>query len=327
MPFVRQNEPIENWLDGDYAQGFALLSRKEKRQDRNGRDYLDLELKDASGSIVGKVWPDNAAVNGDYSEHDFVAFKGTVRLFRDQLQLSIDHLRRADERDREQGFDPEKLIPTAPGGLDRWWKRLVAIYPGAIEQPLLKRLVEEALGRFGDRLRVHPAARSIHHAYRGGLLEHTVTMAELALKVCDQYPEVDRDVVLVGVLFHDLGKLDELAPMPAADYTVAGHLVGHLVIGRDMLRQCCAALDGLPEELRLHLEHLVLSHHGHRAFGSPVEPNTPEAFVLYFVDDLDSKLNQLRGARRGDGGPIQYVRGLDRHVYVAAPPREDEDSA
>lgn len=325
MPFVRDNEPISSWLDGDFATGFALLRRKEARQDRNGREYLDLELTDASGSIGAKIWPDNAAVKGDFQAHDYVAFKGTVRLYRDQLQINLDHCRRAGERDRDNGFDPEQLIPTAAGGLDALWGRLEAIYPSALERPPLRALIVEALARYGPRLREHPAARSIHHAYRGGLLEHTVAMAELALPLCRQYPDIDRDLVLAGVLFHDLGKLDELGPMPANDYSLEGHLVGHVVLGRDMLRHCCDAVEDFPQDLRLHLEHLVLSHQGRRAYGSPVPPSTPEAFVLHFLDDVDSKLAQLRTAR--DSGPaIAFVRGLDRHVYFEGPAGNGDDA-
>lgn len=319
MPFVRDNEPISAWTDGDFAQGYALVSRKEARLDRNGREYLDLQLTDASGSIPAKAWPDSAAVRGDFASRDFVAFKGSVHVYRDQLQLNVDHCRRISDRDVEAGFDPDRLIPTTPEGIAPLRQRLAAIYPERIERPVLRAIVVEALRRHGDAFEEHAAAKSIHHAYRGGLLEHTVTMAELTLDVTARYPDVDRDLLLVGVLFHDLGKLVELEPMPSSDYTLRGHLVGHVVLGRDMLLACCAAVDGgVPEDLQLHLEHLVLSHQGRRAYGSPVEPNTPEAFVLHAIDDLDSKLNQLRSARR-DGPDIQYIRGLDRHVFVAAP--------
>ncbi len=324
MPFVRDNEPINVWLDGDFAQGFALLSRKEVRQDRNGRAYLDLQLTDATASIVGKVWPDNTSVRGDFVEGDFVAFKGTVKQFRDQLQLSVDHCRKArDPQDRDKGFDPANLIPTTPHGIEPLWARLKAIYPDGLEQPVLRALATIAIERHGNDLREHPAAKTIHHAYRGGLLEHTVMMAELAQTVCVQHPEVDRDAVLIGVLFHDLGKIMEIGAMPANTYTLTGHLVGHVVLGRDLLRACCDAVDGLSAELQMHLEHLVLSHQGRREYGSPVPPSTLEAFVLHFVDDFDSKLNQLIAARRS-GTSMQFVRGLDRYVYLDPPPRTDQ---
>ncbi len=324
MSETRQNAPIRTWQEGDTVSGFALLSRKELRQDRNNRDYLDLELTDASGSISGKVWSDSPALDGDFEAHQFVAFKGQVKRYRDQLQLNVVECREATEDDRRYGFDEPQLVPSTPEDIDDLWSRLEAAC-GKIERPLLRRLAEETLTAWGEALREHPAAKSIHHAYRGGLLEHVVSMAELAVRVCEHYPRIDRDLVLLGVLFHDLGKLRELGAMPANDYTLQGRLVGHVVLGRDLLRERCAAIDGFPDDLRLQLEHLVLSHQGRLEFGSPVEPMTAEALALHFIDNLDSKLAQLRQAASGAGG-FQYIRGLGRMVYLGADTDGAEDS-
>jgi 3'-5' exoribonuclease len=191
-----------------------------------------------------------------------------------------------------------------------------------IERPALRRLAEETLAAYGERLRVHPAAKSMHHAYRGGLLEHVVSMAELAVAVCAHYRTLDRDLLLIGVLFHDLGKLAELGAMPANDYTLEGRLVGHVVIGRDLLRERCAAIPGFPDELRLELEHMVLAHQGKKEYASPVEPATPEALVLHYLDDLDSKINHfLREPAPG----LTWHRGLGRHIWRAE--REEETAA
>jgi len=324
----RVNEPIARWEAGDQVQGFALLARKERRQDRTGKDYLDMELSDASGSISGKVWSGSPAIDGDYEAHDFIAFTGLVKSYRDQLQISVEKCRRAGDADREYGFDETKLIPSSPEDIGDLWNRLEAIYPATIERPVLRRLVEETLAVHGGALREHPAAKVMHHAYLGGLLEHTVSMAELALKAADHYPELDRDLLLVGVLFHDLGKTVELGAMPANDYTLPGRLVGHVVIGRDLVRDRCAAIPDFPEDLELHLEHLVLSHQGKREYGAAVEPMTVEALVLHFIDDLDSKINQFRNQRRKSPMEIQYLRGLGRHVYLPVegePPEDDHD--
>ena len=323
MPTTKANEPIASFADGDNVTGFALLTKKERRQDKNGRDYLDLELADASGRIAGKVWSDSRALAGDYASHDFVAFKGLVHDYRNQLQLNVKDCRRATAADREHGFDESALIPSTREDIDDLYTRLRTTLLDNIERPLLEQLVEETLAAHGDALREHPAAKAIHHAYRGGLLEHMVSMLELAIPVCDHYPELDRDLVLIGILFHDLGKIRELGAMPANDYTPEGRLVGHIVIGRDLLRERCQAIEDFPADLLLHLEHLVLSHQGRLEFSSPVEPKTPEAFVLHFLDDLDSKLAQLRQAKDLGEDP-QWVHGLGRYVYTKLNGSPDE---
>ena len=314
MP-IQRNKPIREWESGDIVQGFALLTKKEKREDRNGKSYLDLEIADASGSMVAKIWADSPAMNGSFETHRFVAFRGVVKNYRDQLQLSIDDCRETTEGDRRYGFDESKLIPSTREDIDDLWRRLTRLLEEVVGRPVLRRLARETLELHGAELREHPAAKSMHHAYRGGLLEHVVSMAELAIRICEHYRDVDRDLVILGVLFHDLGKLRELGAMPANDYTLEGRLIGHVVIGRDLLRDRCRAIEGFPEDLQLLLEHLVLSHQGKKEFASPVEPMTPEALVLHFVDDLDSKLNQLRASRDATPG-IQYHRGLGRYVYL-----------
>ena len=193
---------------------------------------------------------------------------------------------------------------------------------------MLRKLYEAAMAEHGETLRLHPAAKAIHHACRGGLLEHVVSMAELALQVSTHYREVNRELVLIGVLFHDLGKIIEIGPMPINEYTPPGRLVGHVVIGRDLLRDICREIDGFPSDVQLHLEHLILSHQGRKEFGSPVEPMTSEALVLSFVDDLDSKIAQLRDARdRGEG--FQFLRPMGRYMYLgdADPSRDDAPSS
>ncbi len=325
MPKTLRNVPIREWEAGDSIQGFALLTKKETRQDRNGKSFLDMELADASGSIVTKVWADSPALNGVYETHQFVAFRGSVKSYRDQLQLTLDDCRQATDADRHYGFDESKLIPSTREDIDDLWRRLERIYAEDVERPVLRRLAAETIALHGKALREHPAAKAMHHAYRGGLLEHVVSMAELGRLVCGHYRELDRDLVLVGVLFHDLGKLRELGAMPANDYTLEGRLIGHVVIGRDLLIERCAAIPGFPAELRMLLEHMVLSHQGKKEFASPVEPMTPEALALHFIDDLDSKINQLRASREAaTPNGMQFHRGLGRYVYLPALPAPEE---
>jgi 3'-5' exoribonuclease len=309
----RRFEPIREWREGDTVIAFVLLTKKEVRQDKSGRDYLDLELADETGSMIGKAWSDSKALQRTFSTHDFVKVKGQVRAFRDQLQFNLDDCRAVVEEDRADGFDETKLVPSTREDIDDLWARLERLL-ASLERPVLRRLGDETIAVWGERLRTHPAAKSIHHAYRGGLLEHTVSMAELAHLVAGHYPELDRDLLLLGVLFHDLGKILELGAMPANDYTLEGRMVGHVVIGRDLLRERCAAIPGFPADLQLQLEHLVLSHQGTREFGAVAEPMTPEAQALHFIDDLDSKMNQLRQAR-AKGPALQWHHTFRRYIY------------
>ena len=326
MGKLRRNAPIRSWEAGDNVQGFALLTKKELRQDRNGRGFLDLELADSSGSMVAKVWADSPALSGQFEAHEFVAFKGSVKSYKDQLQASIDECRTATEDDRRFGFDESLLIPSTREDISDLWARLERLMGERVARPVLRRLAAETLAVHGAALREHPAAKSMHHAYRGGLLEHVVSMGELALAVGRHYGDLDVDLLLLGVLFHDLGKLRELGAMPANDYTLEGRLIGHVVIGRDLLRERCAAIPGFPEDLQLQLEHLVLSHQGKKEFSSPVEPMTPEAVALHFIDDLDSKVNQLRAAREATPG-IVYHRGRGRFVYLAGVAAAEPETA
>jgi 3'-5' exoribonuclease len=311
----RKSEPIRNWQAGDSAEGFALLRRREERQDKAGRTYLDLELADASGAISAKAWSDSAALRTSFAAGDFVRFRGQVQSYRDRLQLKVDQCRTATEADRTEGFDEAALIPSTREDPAELWSRLEQLLETGLSRPAARELARLALTRHGAALRVHPAAKSIHHAFRGGLLEHTVSMAGLAVLFADHYPELDRDLLLLGVLFHDLGKTLELGEMPGSDYTAAGRLVGHIVLGRDLLRELAAEVPEIPAETLLQLEHLVLSHQGRQEYGSPVVPSTAEAIALHAIDDLDSKLALVRQLSENQRG-FEYVRSLERFVWL-----------
>ncbi len=315
---AKKNLPLRSWQSGDTVQGFALLTKKEVRQDKNGKSFMDLEVSDASGSMAAKVWADSPAMQSQFGVHRFIAFRGSVKLYKDQLQLTIDECRETVDEDHKHGFDEALLIPSTREDIGDLWRRLTLLMTEQVERPVLRRLAAETMEIHGPALREHPAAKTMHHAYRGGLLEHTVSMAEFAIAVAGHWQELDRDLLLIGVLFHDLGKLYELGAMPANDYTLVGRLVGHVVIGRDLLRDRCKAIPDFPADLQLHLEHLVLSHQGKKEYASPVEPMTVEAVALHFIDDLDSKLNQLRNARESQPG-LPFLRGLGRYMYLPGP--------
>lgn len=314
MGSIRVGAPIAGWKENETVQGFAFLRRKEARTDRNGKTYLDLELADASGSILGRVWADSPALQNEFAAPGFVKFKGTVVSYRGELQLKVDNCRAVRPEDRNEGFDEAALIPTSKIPPAELGERIRSLLDREIERPELRRLVALALERHGQALQVHPAAKSIHHAYLGGLAEHTLSMLELAVKVAEHYPELDRELLLVGSLFHDLGKLLELEPSPSQEYTPVGRLIGHIVLGRDLLRELAREIPDFPPATLLELEHLVLSHQGRNEFGSPVLPMLAEAVALHAIDDLDSKLAQIRAIGPGQG--FVWSRGLERFVWT-----------
>lgn len=295
-----------------------FLKRKEARTDRSGKTYLELELADTTGTMLARVWSDSPALKNHFEAPGFVKVRGTVVSYRGELQLKVDNCRAVRPADREEGFDEEALIPTSSVPPEELLARIRSLLDQELSRPELRMLVAEALEKHGTTLATHPAAKSIHHAYRGGLAEHTLSMLELALKVAEHYQELDRELLLVGVLFHDLGKTLELEPSPIQEYTAVGRLVGHIVLGRDLLREAASRVPDFPPDLLLKLEHLVLSHQGRQEFGSPVVPMLPEAIALHSIDDLDSKLAQIRNTAPGSG--FVWVRGLERFVWTGSTP-------
>jgi 3'-5' exoribonuclease len=201
----------------------------------------------------------------------------------------------------------------APRPVDEMWAELLARIE-SVQDPALRKLLSAMVQQHGDRLRIWPAARRVHHAYRSGLLEHVLKIMEVSLFLADQYG-ARRDLLIAGALLHDIGKLQELSYETSTDYTIEGNLVGHIVIGVGMLRDAARAQGDVPEDLLIELQHLILSHHGELEFGSPVKPMTVEAFLLAAVDDLDAKLHQIRRHLEDDDSPGPFTsmhKRLDR---------------
>jgi 3'-5' exoribonuclease len=197
------------------------------------------------------------------------------------------------------------------------WRDLTSLVAREATDPWIRALLTRTFDTFGDQLRVWPAARSVHHAYRGGLLEHILQLAASGVSLARQY-SADPSLVLAGVVLHDIGKLEELEYQHAAEYSTAGNLLGHITLGVRVVDRLAAEIEGFPEELKIQIEHLVLSHHGSREFGSPVEPMTVEAFILAAVDDLDAKIHQVRrhvAEDEGEGAFTGYHPRLRRVLF------------
>jgi 3'-5' exoribonuclease len=272
--------------------GFFLCARKEVRSGRSG-DYLALRLQDASGEIDARISDGFAALKDEFSAGDFVRVTAKGNASRQPLELVIEAIRRVvPERDALDGFREDECILSAPRPADEMWSELVARIRG-VRDPHLQELLTRITATHENRLKVWPAARQVHHAYRSGLLEHVLQVVAVTSFLADRYG-ARRDLLVAGAILHDIGKIRELDYHGAAEYSVEGNLVGHMAIGLGLLRETIRELPDFPPGLAFELEHLILSHHGSRELGSPVEPMTIEAFILAAADDLDAKVHQIR---------------------------------
>ncbi len=301
--------------------GYFLCTSKEVRAGRSGSEFLILTLQDSTGQVTGKLFDDVARYAAEFDAAEFVRAEGRATIYNGQLQLVISTIRRVNpDQDRREGFREEDCILSAPRPLDEMWSELSARVR-AVEDPNLRVLLTRILVDHEAQLREWPAAQAIHHAYRGGLLEHIVRMAEVGVFVARAYG-ASADLVLAGVVLHDIGKLQELAyDMGVTNYTRDGNLVGHIGLGLILVREATRGMAGFPAELRSELEHLVLSHHGTRDHGSPVEPKTVEAFILASIDELDARINQVRRAVAEDSGDAEFTgwhKRLGRVLYKGA---------
>jgi len=296
--------------------GFYLCARKEVRTGKTGA-YLAIVLQDISGEIKAKAFQDVDVLKEEFDAGEFVKIQGRGNLFNQKLELVLDKIRRVmPDRDALDGFREEDCIPCAPRPLDEMWAEL-GTHVAAVESPHIRRLLEDMLATYGDRLKIWPAAQAVHHAYRGGLLEHVLKILEGVRHFADAYG-ANRDLLIAGAILHDIGKLRELNYGVTTDYSVEGNLIGHITIGSAMVRDAARAIDGFPEDLLVQLEHLILSHHGEKALGSPVDPMTVEAFILAAVDDLDAKIHQVRKHIETDDTPGPFTafhRRLERVIY------------
>jgi 3'-5' exoribonuclease len=286
--------------------GYFLCTYKELRPIRAG-ELLLFTLQDATGEISAKLFDDIERFKEEFEAGEFVRIEARTTVFQGQQQLVVTQIRRVNPpQDRLQGFREEDCVQSAPRAIDEMWAEL-GTHLQSVRDPHIRVLLNRIVSDHERQLREWPAALRIHHAYRGGLLEHIVKMADIGRYLARAY-EANEDLVLAGVILHDIGKLQELMYEPGgATYTRDGNLVGHIGLGLVMVREATNGISGFPDDLRAQVEHLVLSHHGTREHGSPVEPKTVEAFILAAVDELDSKLNQVRRAVSDDIGEEEFT--------------------
>jgi 3'-5' exoribonuclease len=313
---------ISHLKEGDAVQQFFLVRQAETRRDKSGNPYLSLALGDKSGAIVARVWNQVLAkCPGPFAPGDHVAVQAQVESYKGEPQLNIRYINTvAALRDlgRDlQGYDPELLCQATLYDREVLWQELWHLAETQIGPPLGE-LVLRVLERYRQDFQVCPAALRYHHPYLGGLLEHTWFVARHALASLAIYPELNRGLVMAGAILHDLGKVKELANPPAPERTVPGHLLGHVVLGWEMVRSEAQALNFPDPVLLVQLEHIILSHHGSMEFGSPILPKTREALLVNFLDDLDAKLKMMSQHLESDTGAgdfTSYNRALQRDLY------------
>lgn len=305
---------IEEIEDGQLVEEMYYLRSKSLGTTKAGKPYLILTISDRTGEMEGRAWENAARLDAAVAEGDFVLLRGKGGTYNKQVQLSVYQL----ETVPPEQVDYELFLPVCPRDREAY-ERLVAEKIESLRDNTLQRLCRAALDdpELSDGLRRAPAATGVHQAYIGGLLEHTCSMMLLAEKVSDHYPALDRDLLLAGILFHDLGKLREMAYLKALDYTDQGKLVGHLVIGVEIVDQLAAGFPDLAPERVLLLKHLILAHHGKPDFGSPRVPMIAEAAVLHHLDNLDAKVFAFLEAERDNpqGNWSERKWFLDTAVY------------
>ena len=290
---------ISSFKEGASIQGFYLCVEKHLRHTRAGDLYLDLILRDNSGTVPAKIWDKVDEFNEKFSAGNPVAIKGNIESFKDRLQLVIKKINIASVKNYGRyGFDPSLIVPTSPYNPNKMWKRVVQII-GKMKNPFLKKVVSNIFREHKDKLLIHPASVMMHHNYRSGFLEHILSMAKIAEKLTPLY-KLDQDLVMAGVLLHDIGKLTEISSSLEAEYTDEGNFIGHIVIGRDMVREASGKIKGFPKILQQQLEHIILSHQGKFEWQSPKQPSFEEALLVHFIDNMDAKMNLMKLALEED---------------------------
>jgi 3'-5' exoribonuclease len=284
---------LANFDEGKLFDGYFLVLAKQQRTTKTNKPYLNVILGDKTGQLEGRVWaPEDPRIARDFEQGDIVKARGSASRFDDRLQMKIDQLRLALASE----VDKSDLLPSTSYDVAALWTQLIG-FVDSLANPDLKLLLLTVVADplIAQAYREAPAAKQLHHAWLGGLLEHVVSLCTLADLVAPHYPLLDRDLLLTGVILHDIGKIRELSWESGFEYTVEGSLLGHIQIGAALAERTVDSLPGFPPKLKTLVLHMILSHHGKLEFGSPKLPMIPEALVLNFLDDLDAKMQAVTG--------------------------------
>ena len=283
---------IKDLKEGDRVFDIYLCKHKQAAVTKNGKPYENIILQDKTGTIDAKVWEPNNPGIGDYDALDYIEVYGEVNSFQGVLQVSVKRIRVC----KEEEYDPGEYLPVSSKSINGMYQELLELI-GSMEDPYLKRLLEVFFvedQEFAKAFKNSSAAKTVHHGFVGGLLEHTLSVTKLCDYYCGAYPILKRDLLLAAAMCHDIGKTKEISPFPQNDYTDDGQLLGHIVMGSQMVAEKAAMIQGFPHVLLSQLQHCILAHHGKYEFGSPKIPALIEALALNYADDTDAKLETFK---------------------------------
>jgi len=291
--FVKDLEPDPS------ITSFFLVHEKEVRNTANGKAYLRMELGDRTGTVEARMWDQFEALAKEVNRDDFIKVQARVELYRNKPQLTLQQFRVA----KPEEIDLGDFLARTSYDIEELYKQILG-YIEEMKNPWLKQLCSRILTdpEIIARFKRAPAAKVMHHAYIGGLIEHVVGLCGLAKQIAAHYPELDVDLLLTAAMLHDVGKLDELLYERAVSYSVEGQLLGHIVMEVESVGKVMDSIEGFPERLKTVVQHMLISHHGEYEFGSPKLPMIREALAFHYMDDLDSKMGAIRAALAVDSG-------------------------
>lgn len=283
---------IESLREGERINEVYLCKVRQSAVTKAGKPYDNVILQDKTGTLDAKIWEPGSVGIDDFDSLDYIAVMGDITSFQGNLQLNVKRVRKVAEGE----YDPKDYLPVSTQDIETMYEELSALIR-SIKQPYLKQLLESFFVKDADfqkRFKFHSAAKTVHHGFVGGLLEHTLSVAKHCDYFASSYAMLNRDLTVTAAIFHDIGKLEELSTFPANDYTDAGQLLGHIMIGTEMIGERIRTIPGFPRGLANELKHCILAHHGELEYGSPKKPALPEALALSYADNLDAKMETVR---------------------------------
>ena len=306
---------IDTFREGMHIADVYLCKNKQIALTKNGKEYGNLVMQDKTGTIDAKIWDLGSPGVGEFETMDYVHVEADVTLFQNSFQLNVRRIRRAQEGE----YVEADYLPVSKKDIKKMYEELLG-YIRSVKNPYLQKLlcgyfVENAA--FAKAFQFHSAAKTVHHGFVGGLLEHTLSVTRLCDYYAGYYPMINRDLLLTAAIFHDIGKTRELSRFPENDYTDDGQLLGHIIIGTEMVGESIRSIPGFPEKLATELKHCILAHHGELEYGSPKKPALLEALALNFADNTDAKMETMIEALRSGGnnkGWLGYNRLLESNI-------------